>query len=353
MKKSKAFHSALLNWYNPAERPLPWKGIKNPYKIWVSEIILQQTRAEQAIPYYHNFIAAFPNVEALAKAPLDKVLKTWEGLGYYSRARNMHAAASDITSKHKGKLPASYSQLLNLKGIGPYTAAAIASFAFDLPHAVLDGNVYRVLSRYFNIASPINESKSKKEFLNYLNKVFAPKKAALFNQAIMDFGATVCTPKKPFCSTCPFSNDCLALKLGQVNELPKKTKKHVKKDRYFHYLLVQNKEELLIQKRTGKDIWQGLFQLPLIETSLDAHTDYLEASFQKQFKTKTLIKLSKLEERTSVLSHQNIRTVFWQAELDRKPKHSLREALWIKKNDLSTFAFPKMFDLFFKQFSLI
>lgn len=352
MSSTKIFSNNLLDWYDPKDRSLPWKGEKDPYKIWVSEIILQQTRAEQAIPYYKNFISQFPTVKELASSSEDKVLKYWEGLGYYSRARNLHFAAKQVVQKMDGQIPDSYDKLINLKGIGPYTAAAIASFAFDLPHPVLDGNVYRVLSRYFNIDSPINESRSKKVFVERLNKVFVKNKAALFNQSIMDFGATICKPKKPLCNTCPMKKNCQALKYKTVFELPKKSKKIVKRDRAFHYLLLQNKDDFIIQRREANDIWKGLYQLPLYESNSAVHQEVI-SQFLSENTSSTSASPTLIDQRKSILTHQKITAYFWHVNFRKKEHIYLAACKWINKKDLTKFAFPKMFDLFFKQNSLI
>lgn len=244
---------------------MPWKGERDPYKIWLSEIILQQTRVEQGLPYYQKFVEQYPDVHALANAPEDAVLKLWEGLGYYSRARNLHAAARKISHEMSGRFPDTFDSIRALKGVGDYTAAAIASFAFNLPHAVLDGNVYRVLSRFLGIETPIDSTAAKKEFAAHARDLLDPARPGDFNQAIMDFGATHCTPQQPKCATCPLQSGCVAFRLKKVGELPVKSKTLVKKDRFFIYLVVHYREQVFVRKRSEKDIWQNLWEFPMFE----------------------------------------------------------------------------------------
>lgn len=260
------FRTRLLGWYEASHRPLPWKGERDPYRIWLSEIILQQTRVEQGLPYFQKFTEHFPDVHALAQAPEDLVLKLWEGLGYYSRARNLHATAKYISVALHGRFPDTYEGIRALKGVGDYTAAAIASFAFNLPHAVLDGNVYRVLSRFFGIETPTDSGAAKKEFAALAARVLDPARPGDFNQAIMDFGATHCTPRQARCGTCPLQAECVALRLGKVDELPRRSKNLVKKDRFFVYFIVSQRDKVFIRQRSDRDIWQKLWEFPLAET---------------------------------------------------------------------------------------
>lgn len=265
MKDKQFFRERLLAWFAQNHRPLPWKGERDPYKIWLSEIILQQTRVEQGLPYYQKFIEKYPHVRVLADAPEDEVLKLWEGLGYYSRARNLHTAAKFIATELGGEFPHTYEGIRALKGVGDYTAAAIASFAFALPHAVLDGNVYRVLARYFGIETPTDTGVAKKEFAALAQDLLDPARPGDFNQAIMDFGATHCTPQQPKCSVCPFKNQCVAFQKGKVSELPVKSKVLEKKGRFFAYLVVNFQGNTFVRKRTDKDIWQNLWEFPVLE----------------------------------------------------------------------------------------
>ncbi len=257
------FRKHLLEWFARNHRPLPWKGERDPYRIWLSEVILQQTRVEQGLPYYQKFVERYPTVRLLADAPEDEVLKLWEGLGYYSRARNLHAAAKSIAQA--GVFPDTYAGIRALKGVGDYTAAAIASFAFNLPHAVLDGNVYRVLARYFGIATPTDTPAAKKQFAALAQELLDPARPGDFNQAIMDFGATCCTPQQPGCAGCPLRSHCLAFQTGKVAGLPVKSKAPDKKKRFFIYLVARFQGDTFVRKRAEKDIWQDLYEFPLLE----------------------------------------------------------------------------------------
>ncbi len=244
---------------------MPWKGERDPYKIWLSEIILQQTRVEQGLPYYEKFVAAYPTVETLAQAPLDAVLKLWEGLGYYSRARNLHATARYVAGERSGRFPTDFAGLRALKGVGDYTAAAIASFAYDLPHAVLDGNVYRVLARYFGIDTPVDTPAGKKQFSALAQELLAAEQPGAYNQAIMDFGASQCTPRQPHCGTCPLARYCQAVLRQQVEKLPVKSKSAEKKHRFFAYAVFYQNDRVWVQRRTAADIWKNLYEFPLLE----------------------------------------------------------------------------------------
>lgn len=261
------FTQNLLRWnlkFN--DREMPWKNEKDPYKIWVSEIILQQTRVIQGLNYYNRFIIAFPDVHSLAKAETELVYKLWEGLGYYSRCKNLISTAKYISSHLSGKFPNSYDEILALKGIGPYTASAIASFAFNLPYAVVDGNVFRVLSRFFGNEVPINTTEGKKEYSALAQLLLDKKNPGIYNQAIMDFGATVCKPSAPLCLTCPLQKKCIAFLENRVDELPVNNKIIRIKKRFFNYLIVEYESKIYVRKRTEKDIWQGLYEFVLKET---------------------------------------------------------------------------------------
>ncbi|MBQ2123439.1 MAG: A/G-specific adenine glycosylase [Bacteroidaceae bacterium] len=257
------FAHRLIAWYEQNCRDLPWRHTTDPYAIWLSEIILQQTRVEQGMDYYHRFLKRFPTVFDLAQASIDEVMRLWQGLGYYSRARNLHAAAQQIASN--GSFPTTYEGIIQLKGVGPYTAAAIASFAYGLPHAVVDGNVYRVLSRYFDISIPIDTTQGKHHFQQLAHSLLPPQRAALFNQAMMDFGATCCTPLSPRCAECPLAEGCLAYAQRIVAQRPVKQKRLQVRTRHFVYIVVVSPTHLLLQQRPAGDIWQGLYQPPLAE----------------------------------------------------------------------------------------
>ncbi len=246
---------------------MPWRETSDPYCIWLSEIMLQQTRIEQGLPYYLAFTNAYPSIFDLANASEEEVLKLWQGLGYYSRARNLHATAKYIAFELNGKFPETYEGLLKLKGVGDYTASAIASISYNEPVAVVDGNVYRVLSRYFDIDTPINSTAGIKEFKLLAKELLDKEDPATYNQAIMEFGALQCKPQSPLCNTCPLSASCLALKNNKISMLPVKLKKGKIKKRYFNYLVFQSEEnKTILEKRSGKGIWEGLYQFPLIET---------------------------------------------------------------------------------------
>lgn len=256
------FSRVLLDWYAEHRRELPWRETKDPYRIWISEIILQQTRVAQGYEYFLRFVERFPDLAALAEADEDEVMKYWQGLGYYSRARNLHAAARSMN----GAFPRTYEGVRALKGVGDYTAAAICSIAYDMPYAVVDGNVYRVLSRYFGVEVPIDSVQGKKLFASLAQEMLDEKHAALYNQAIMDFGAIQCTPQSPSCMFCPLADSCSALATGKVALLPIKQHRTKTTDRYFTYIYMCVGGQMLLRKRTGNDIWRNLYELPLIET---------------------------------------------------------------------------------------
>ena len=268
------FTGILLDWYAGNKRDLPWRDSTDPYRIWISEIILQQTRVAQGYEYFLRFIRRFPDVETLASASEEEVLKYWQGLGYYSRARNLHAAARSMN----GKFPESYREVRALKGVGDYTAAAICSIAYNMPYAVVDGNVYRVLSRYCGIDIPIDSTEGKKVFSALADEMLDKSRPAAYNQAIMDFGAIQCTPQSPDCRVCPLADSCTALSRGQVMQLPVKRHKTKTSNRYFNYIYVRMGACTLIHKRTGDDIWKNLFELPLVETDRDLPEEEFLAS---------------------------------------------------------------------------
>ncbi|MBK6932730.1 MAG: A/G-specific adenine glycosylase [Saprospirales bacterium] len=259
------FQKNLLDWHAGHSRPMPWKGERDPYKVWLSEIILQQTRVEQGLPYFEKFVAAYPTVERLAAAPLDAVLKLWEGLGYYSRARNMHATALYIATERDGRFPDTYAGLRALKGVGDYTAAAIASFAFDLPYAVLDGNVYRVLARFFGIDTPTDTPAARKQFAGLAQQLLDPARSGACNQAIMDFGATQCTPQQPACVPCPLRPHCAAFHSNRVPLLPRRSKTPEKRQRFFAYAVFYHRGMVWVGQRHDKDIWQNLYEFPRLD----------------------------------------------------------------------------------------
>jgi A/G-specific adenine glycosylase len=261
------FRETLRFWHRQHPRLLPWKQTRDAYPIWLSEIILQQTRVEQGLPYYERFVAAFPTVQTLAAAPEAAVFKLWEGLGYYSRCRNLLATARIVTEQYGGIFPNNYTQIRALPGIGDYTAAAIASFAFDAPHAVVDGNVYRVIARWGGVELPIDSTAGKKWFAEQAQQLLDTADPAAHNQAMMDFGATWCTPRQAQCRSCPMVTQCVAFKTGRVEQLPIKSKKMVKKERFFLFVVAMAPDQQSwLQRRTDKDIWQDLYSFPAVET---------------------------------------------------------------------------------------
>lgn len=302
------FSTLITSWYRLNSRDLPWRATKNPYYIWLSEIILQQTRVDQGMDYYHKFVQAYPRVQDLAKAPEDEVLKNWQGLGYYSRARNLHTAAKYIVENLKGEFPCDYENIKSLKGVGEYTAAAIASFAFNEVQAVVDGNVYRLLSRYFDIETPIDTTAGKKEFKTLANALIDPKNPAEHNQSIMEMGALVCTPKAPNCGECPLMDGCLAQANNKIDALPVKSKKTKVRNRYFNYLFIAQEGKTVIHKRGPKDVWQGLYDFPLIELESDRMLNQADldtfgsSNAELSFETK------------HILSHQRIYAKFWEVK---------------------------------------
>ncbi|MCH5715291.1 A/G-specific adenine glycosylase [Niabella hibiscisoli] len=337
------FSKLLLKWHKTDnDRQLPWKGEKDAYKIWLSEIILQQTRVEQGLEYYHNFILNFPTIKDLAAADEKRVFKLWEGLGYYSRCRNLIATARIITEEYNGIFPSSYYDILKLKGVGPYTASAIASFAFNLPHAVVDGNVYRVLARVFGIGEAIDSTAGKKNFHQLANELLDRKQPGKYNQAIMDFGATVCKPAVPLCDCCTFQKYCEAYADNRVQQLPVKEKKIKQRARYFYFFIIQCGSKVAIRERQDKDIWQHLHEFPLIELVQDAHVDAaIEEALNRKWITEDAIVKQESAVYRQKLTHQSITAVFINTRVKKLPA-SLKNYDWIETNDLAAHSFPKI-----------
>lgn len=311
------FSNTLIYWYLQNQRDLPWRKTKNPYFIWLSEIMLQQTRVAQGLEYYKKFTTEFPSIFDLANADESTVLKLWQGLGYYSRARNLHFTAKHIVNEFNGEFPSTYAEIIKLKGIGDYTASAIASFAFNEATAVVDGNVYRVLSRYFGIDTPINSSKGIKEFKTLAQSLIDDKEPANYNQAIMEFGAIQCKPKKPLCMFCPLADSCVALQKNLIDKLPVKEKKIKIKHRYFNYLVIKTEDNTtILSERKGKGIWQGLYQFPLIESDTSMNQNELigKSEFEALLPQETTISLFNKKEIVHKLSHQHLHTKFWIVE---------------------------------------
>ena len=333
-----SFSNLLIKWYLQKKRDLPWRNTINPYLIWLSEIMLQQTRVAQGMPYFLSFTTAFPTVFDLAKANEEQVLKLWQGLGYYSRARNLHQTAQYIATELNGIFPDTYIDLLKLKGVGEYTAAAIASFAYNEVVPVVDGNVFRVLSRYFDIETDIAQASAKKEFAALAFELMPKDSPAIFNQAIMEFGALQCVPNSPNCSICVFNESCAALQKNKVDQLPVKTKKLKVRNRYFNYIVASDENEnTLIQKRTSKGIWHNLYEFPLLETEKEEDFDFVSEQIQNEyFKENTISSILETNDKSIVhkLSHQHLHIKFWNVKI----KGSIENGIDMKT--LKTFPFP-------------
>ncbi len=309
MRKS-FFSESIILWYEENKRSLPWRLTRHPYKIWLSEIILQQTRIAQGLPYYLRFIENFPDIESLASAPEDRVLRLWQGLGYYSRARNLHACAKQVVKDYKGVFPNTYNELQKLPGIGSYTAAAIASISFREKVAVVDGNVFRVLARVFGIDQDIGSPLGKKIFFTKANELVPEDRPDLFNQAVMEFGALHCTPQNPKCHTCIFSNVCIANQRSLQKLLPVKARKQKVRKRYFNYVVIECRGKLLMRKRPTGDIWNGLYDFFLEETNKPLRSEFLLKTGKRIFKKHQPHAAGAPVKH--VLSHQHLITRFWR-----------------------------------------
>jgi A/G-specific adenine glycosylase len=339
-------NNQIINWYNANKRDLPWRKTKDPYLIWISEIMLQQTRVDTVIDYFNRFIERFPNIKELALANEIEVLNLWQGLGYYSRARNLHYTAQTIHSNYKGVFPTTYKEILSLKGIGSYTAAAISSFAYNLPYAVLDGNVFRVLSRVYGIDTPIDTSEGKKLFQDIASQTMGNAVPQIYNQAIIEFGALQCTPKLVNCSICPIQLECYAYKCNAVDQFPKKSKQIKVRNRYFYYLFLYCSDRFAIEKREANDIWKNLFQYPLIETDNKIELNNLIQTNQWKniFNDSDLVIQSISDNIVHKLSHQTINTCFIHVEIDDKYIQSNNRFVFINKKQANQFPFPKLID---------
>jgi A/G-specific adenine glycosylase len=339
-------NNQIISWYLQNKRDLPWRETKDPYQIWISEIMLQQTRVATAIDYFYRFLVQFPTISDLAKAKEQEVLKLWQGLGYYSRARNLHATAKIIHTEYNGVFPDSYKEILKLKGIGSYTAAAIASFAFNLPHAAVDGNVYRVLSRIYGINKATDSTEGKKHFQNIASETMGNAQPEIYNQAIIEFGALQCIPRNPKCDICPLLSNCYAYNNAQVDQLPIKSKQIKTKNRYFYYLFLSCKSRFLIEKRLKKDIWENLFQYPLIECDKPISTNELLQTFEwkELFGNKKLVIHSVSENVVHKLSHQSLHTTFIHIEMDIDKLSSKYGYQVINYSEITEYPFPKLIE---------
>lgn len=332
------FSNILIKWYLQNKRDLPWRKTADPYHIWLSEIMLQQTRVAQGTPYFFAFTQEFPTVFDLANASEEQVLKLWQGLGYYSRARNLHKTSQYVANELNGVFPANFKDLLQLKGVGEYTAAAIASFSYNEAVPVVDGNVFRVLSRYFDVESDISLPATKKEFTELAYELMPKDNPAIFNQAIMEFGALQCVPKSPDCSICVFNESCAALQKKKVSILPVKSKKLKVTNRFFNYLILEDVlGNTLIQKRTDKGIWHNLYEFPLVETTEIVDFDVVSKAVRNDiFPSYTILSVEECSETTVVhkLSHQHLHIQFWKVKIAEIIENGLNAS------ELKTFPFP-------------
>lgn len=340
------FHKILNDWYKQNKRDLPWRTNHMPYYVWVSEIILQQTRVDQGTDYFLRFIEKFPDIQSLASAPEIEVLKIWQGLGYYSRARNMHIAARQVMDDFNGQFPATYDNLKKLKGIGDYTAAAIASISFGLPYAAIDGNVYRVLSRIFGITTPVDSTKGKIEFSNLATELIDQQNPGTFNEALMEFGALQCTPRNPGCTMCPFQGQCIAFSMAAITQFPVKTNKVKVRHRFFNYLYLEHEKSIFLEKRDTNDIWQNLYQLPLIETSKAMTIEELltNEKFKTLFGNSSIRIESVSGEIIHLLAHQKLHVRF--INISASKPYSAHNWIKIRPEDVSEFPIPKLIDNF-------
>jgi len=333
----------LIEWYTINKRDLPWRKTLDPYKIWVSEIILQQTQIKTGIKYYQNFIKKFPNIQSLSEAKDIDVLKIWQGLGYYRRALNMLETAKKINTTYNKGFPSHYNELIQLKGIGEYTAAAISSICFNEKRAVLDGNVYRVLSRVYNISDPINANNSKKKFQKIANKLISHSQPGIYNQAIMDFGSIHCKQHNPKCNTCPIQKKCQSFELNLVNRRPIKTIKKKYKIRYFNYFVVEKDNYIMIQQRNNNDIWRQLYELPLLESPHPLDREALVSNkFFKQFQSRNVSYHYKTQH---LLSHQKLIISFWKINTTKIEFDNLFKK--IKLSEIREYPFPKPLKKYF------
>lgn len=348
MKNKKYFTNVLMQWHrNENNRSMPWKGEKGPYKVWLSEIILQQTRVEQGWSYYEKFIHAFPNVTKLANAKDEVVFKMWEGLGYYNRCKNLLHSARVIDQKYAGRFPADYHSILNLKGIGAYTASAIASFCFGLPYAVVDGNVLRVLSRYFGIETPVDTTEGKRIFTSLAQECLDTTNPAGYNQSIMDFGATICKPA-PECHACLLQKTCMAFKKKKIDLLPVKQKTILRKERWFTYFIFICNNKIFVQQRNTNDIWPQLFEFYLAETEKDPVWDTKKISewLRKKFNIKNTGDIIISKAKKQILTHQIIRGYFIYTALEKKPALKIRAGKWLTQAEMRQLAIPKFINQF-------
>ncbi|XOD68013.1 MAG: A/G-specific adenine glycosylase [Flavobacteriales bacterium Tduv] len=338
------FSETLLSWYETQHRKLPWRETHDPYYIWVSEIILQQTRVLQGMNYYVNFIKRFPSLDSLAQAGEQEVMKAWEGLGYYNRARNLHFTAKKIRQQKNGFFPQHYEGLIQLKGIGTYTAAAIASICFKEPVPAIDGNAYRVLSRHFGLYDDISVAKSKKRFMDLGRQIIHQTAPGDFNQAVMELGSTICTRKQAQCQKCPVNDSCFALQNKAVYQLPVKTKKNSVKQRFFYYLFLSSDQGIWIQCRRDADIWKGLYELPLIHSAQFFSPTEVQKAMYNTFD----VLAAPIYQLTHKLTHQNLHIEFWEGHAQKNTKEKLEGFELVATDMLDKYPFPRPISLFLK-----
>jgi A/G-specific adenine glycosylase len=345
------FSQRLIGWYRKNKRDLPWRDTNDAYLIWLSEIILQQTRVEQGMPYYLRFVDSFPDIKSFAAASEDEILRMWQGLGYYSRGRNMLKTARKVVEEHSGKFPESYKDLIQLVGIGEYTASAISSFSSNEAKAVVDGNVYRFLSRYFGVDTPINSNAGKKEFQALADEVLDHQNAGEHNQAMIEFGALQCKPKNPDCELCLFNDSCIAFEQRKVHVLPVKLKKLKIKERFFFFFLVIKEDQILIKRRTNTDIWAGLHDLPAIEFTERTSVNELmiHPDFRAWFDHESVI-YSISDEIKHILTHQRLFVHFIHIDKSKEEFVSKNGWFWIKINELDQYGKPKLIFEFLKKY---
>lgn len=345
------FSQKIIAWYKKNMRDLPWRHTKDPYKVWLSEIILQQTRVQQGLPYYNKFIKLYPNVHKLAEAKEEEIIKAWQGLGYYSRARNLHTAAKYIKEHKNGNFPETYDEIRKLKGVGDYTAAAIASFAFDEVYPVVDGNVYRVLARYLGIAIPIDTTEGKKTFLIRAQNLIDKKHPGIYNQAIMEFGALQCVSSNPDCKKCLLKNNCNAFANNLIQKLPFKKVKPKIRPRYFNYFVIEHKHKILLNQRIKNDIWKNMYDFPLIETNKPiSHGRLVKMVTQENIYISASPYISK-----HILSHQIIFAKFWQTQLinDTSLPFAEKKTKFVSKYQLSKFPLPRPIEKYFAKLGVL
>ena len=343
------FNYLILSYFDKNKRDLPWRDTNDPFRIWLSEIILQQTRVDQGMKFYNNFIQEFDTIFDLAKANEQKVLKLWQGLGYYSRARNLHFTAQYIATELNGVFPSSFIELKKLKGVGDYTAAAVASIVYKEAVPAVDGNMFRVFARYFNIEDDISSPKTKKIFWDLGLDIIDQKRPGDFNQAVMDLGATICTPKLPKCDICPLNDSCEALRLNKVLELPIKLKKTKVSNRFLHFIIIENEDKIALSKRIGNDVWKNLYTFPKIETE----TDLLDKGWVLEEGLEN--KLSFISEEKHILSHQNLFIKYWKLNVSLKEiNHFIQDVDFemIALNDLDQYPLPKPIEKFINKYYL-